>query len=114
MLCGSDCKFFSACFSFYSKLQKSLRAKFGAYFTPPKVGSKRELKHYEFRQWENENTANEILFAITDGDMAQIAEWDKLEVHDFFAKLEAHRNHQKKKMPKESENKEKYRIQKDK
>ena len=46
--------------------------------------------------------------------MAQIAEWDKLEVHDFFAKLEAHRNHQKKKMPKESENKEKYRIQKDK
>lgn len=44
-----------------------------------------------------ENTANEILFAITDGDMAQMEVWDGLEVHDFFAKLEAHKSHLAKK-----------------
>lgn len=41
-----------------------------------------------------------MLFAITDGDMTQMEIWDGLEIHDFFAKLEAHRAHIINKAPK--------------
>jgi hypothetical protein len=47
--------------------------------------------------------ANELLFAITDGDMTQMRAWDELEIHDFFAKLEAYKSHMHKKRPQKDE-----------
>lgn len=40
-----------------------------------------------------ENMINDLLFAITEGDVTQQAEWSRMEVVEFFGKLEARKRY---------------------